>query len=236
MDGTKEIPIDIGKYGVYVKLERDDVSSVLFQGGGFSKAYKNADGSLLKAGKWVYMGGDIARLSNDGNCSILFTIEARNGENAILEEASFLYDVAQNKLYVKIGPEKITCAASDAFGMQKDVESVLTLSILDELDANITTGTAGFSRQVERSAMKLMEWGRNTNIGTDKISDAAITWLAAHGENLTGYLKKIQLVDEVYPKLLDNVGSVEGEIAWGSEEAELPIEAVEAVMQAAGRR
>ena len=37
-------------------------------------------------------------------------------------------------------------------------------------------------------------------------------------------------------KLLDNVGSVEGEIAWGSEEAELPIEAVEAVMQAAGRR
>ena len=60
--------------------------------------------------------------------------------------------------------------------------------------------------------------------------------MAAHGENLTGYLKKIQLVDEVYQKLLDNVGSVEGEIAWGSEEAELPIEAVEAVMQAAGRR
>ena len=65
---TKDIPVEIGKYGVYVKLERDDVSSVLLQGGGFSKAYKNPDGSLLKAGKWVYMGGDIARLSNDGNC------------------------------------------------------------------------------------------------------------------------------------------------------------------------
>ena len=91
--------------------------------------------------------------------------------------------------------------------------------------------------------MQTLQWGRrafpgrrNNNIGTDKINDAAITWLAAHGENLTGYLKKIQLVDEVYQKLLDNVGSVEGEIAWGSEEAELPIEAVEAVMQAAGRR
>ncbi len=212
MDGTKEIPIDIGKYGVYVKLERDDVSSVLLQG------------------------GDIARLSNDGNCSILFTVEARNEENTVLEEASFLYDVAQKKLYVKIGPEKITCTVSDAFGTWKDVPSVQMLPILEEIDADITVGTAGFSRQVQRSAMKLMEWGRNNNIGTDKINDAAITWLAAHGENLTGYLKKIQLVDEVYQKLLDNVGSVEGEIAWGSEEAELPIEAVEVVMQAAGRR
>ncbi len=150
-DGAKNIPIDIGKYGVYVKLERDDVSSVLLQGGGFSKAYKNADGSLLKAWKWLYMGGDIARLSNDGNCSVLFTVEARNEENAVLE------------------------------------------------------------------------------------NDAVMTWLAAQGEDLVGYLKKLQLIDEVYQKLLET-REREEEIAWGSEEAELPVGAVETVMRSAGRR
>ena len=235
-EGTKDIPVEIGKYGVYVKLERDDVSSVLLQGGGFSKAYKNTDGSLLKAGKWVYMGGDIARLSNDGNCSILFTVEARNEENTVLEEASFLYDVAQKKLYVKICPKKITCAVSDAFGTWKDVPYVQMLPILEEMDADITVGTAGFSRQVQRSAAKLLDWGRNTSIHTDIISDAAMTWLAAQGDGLTGYLKKMQLIDEAYQKLLKSAVEIEREIAWGSEEAELPIEAVEAVMQAAGRR
>ena len=84
--------------------------------------------------------------------------------------------------------------------------------------------------------MKLLNWWRNTNIHTDIINDAAITWLAAQGEGLTGYLKKLQLVDEAYQKLLKSAVEIEGEIAWDSEAAELPVGAVEAVMRSAGRR
>ena len=39
-------------FGVYVKLERDDASSIALHGGSFTKICENADGSLLKAGKW----------------------------------------------------------------------------------------------------------------------------------------------------------------------------------------
>lgn len=39
-------------FGVYVKLERDDVSSIALHGGSsFTKVCENADGSLLKAGE-----------------------------------------------------------------------------------------------------------------------------------------------------------------------------------------
>lgn len=35
------------KYGVYVRLERDDVSSIYLHGGSFTKVCQNADGSAL---------------------------------------------------------------------------------------------------------------------------------------------------------------------------------------------
>lgn len=46
----------------------------------------------------------------------------------------------------------------------------------------------------------------------------------------------MQLIDEAYQKLLKSAVEIEREIAWDSEAAGLPVGAVEAVMQAAGRR
>ena len=46
-------------FGVYVKLERDDASSIALHGGSFTKVCENADGSLLKAGEWIFTGDDI---------------------------------------------------------------------------------------------------------------------------------------------------------------------------------
>ena len=48
--------------------------------------------------------------------------------------------------------------------------------------------------------------------------------------------EKMQLIDEAYQKLLKSAVEIEREIAWDSEAAGLPVGAVEAVMQAAGRR
>lgn len=237
---AKDTPTETGEYGVYVKLERDDVSSIFLHGGSFSKVCENADGSLLKAGEWIFTGEDIAQLSQEEKCSILFTVGAQAADDTLLEEASFLYDAVQEKLYVTISEEGVTCSTSDAPGALADVPSVLTLPILDEIDASVTVGTSSSSLLAVQAAVKLIDWGMNTGLGTDEISDAASTWLAAKVDDLTDCLQKLALVDSTYQmlltddarELLDSAGCADVEITWGSE----PVEPVEAIMQAAGLR
>ena len=142
-----------------------------------------------------------------------------------------------NQLIGCCGLDCETCDAPDA---SADVPPVLTLPILDEIEQNVTIGTAGSSLLAVQEAAKLLDWGENTGLGTDEISEAASTWLAARNHDLADCLKKLELVDEVYRKLLtgearellDSAGCEDVEITWGSD----PVEPVEAIMQAAGLR
>ena len=235
-----DAPAESDGFGVYVKLERDDASSIALHGGSFTKVCENADGSLLKAGEWIFSGDDIVQLSQKDNCSVLFTVSAHDADDALLGEGTFLYDVAQEKLYVTISEDGVTCSTSDAADAPADVPPVLTLPILDEIDRNVTIGTAGSSLLAVQEAAKLLDWGVNTGLGADEVSDAAFTWLAARNNDLTDCLKKLELVDEAYRKLLtdearellDSAGCENVEITWGSD----PVEPVEAIMQAAGLR
>ena len=130
-----------------------------------------------------------------------------------------------------------TSAEADA---PADVPPVLTLPILDEIDQTVTIGTSGSSLLAVQAAVKLLDWGVNTGLGADEISDAASTWLAAKNNDLTDCLKKLELVDDAYQKLLtdearellDSAGCEKVEITWDS----APVESVEAIMQAAGLR
>lgn len=228
-------------FGVYVKLERDDASSIALQvGSSFTKVCENADGSLLKAGEWIFTGDDIVQLSKEENSSVLFTVSAHDADDTLLGEGTFLYDVTQEKLYVTISEDGVTCSTSDAADALADVPPVLTLPILDEIDRNVTIGTAGSSLLAVQEAAKLLDWGENTGLDADEVSDAASTWLAARNNDLTDCLKKLELVDEAYRKLLtgearellDSAGCEDVEITWGSD----PVEPVEAIMQAAGLR
>lgn len=177
-------------FGVYVKLERDDASSIALHGGSsFTKVCENADGSPLKAGEWVFTGDDIVQLSQKDNCSVLFTVSAHDADDTLLGEGTFLYDVAQEKLYVTISEDGVTCSTSDATDAPADVPPVLTLPILDEIDRNVTVGTSGSSLLAVQAAAKLLDWGENTGLGTDEISAAASTWLAARNNALTDCLK-----------------------------------------------
>ena len=229
-----------GEYGVYVKLERDDVSSLYLHGGSFSKVCENADGSLLKAGEWIFTGEDIAELSRKDNCSVVFTVGAMAADDSLLAEGTFLYDAAQEKLYVTISADGVTCSTSDAPDAPADVPPVLTLPILDEIDASVAPGTSGSSLAAVDAAVSLLNWGMDTGLGADEISDAATTWLAAKNDDLTEYLRKLELVDDAYQRLLtgeardllDSAGCEDTEITWGSE----PVDAVEAIMTAAGLR
>ena len=236
-----DAPAESDGFGVYVKLERDDASSIALHGGSsFTKVCENADGSLLKAGEWIFTGDDIVQLSQKDNCSILFTVSAHDADDTLLGEGTFLYDVTQEKLYVTISEDGVTCSTSDAADAPADVPPVLTLPILDEIDRNVTIGTAGSSLLAVQAAAKLLDWGENTGLGADEVSDAASTWLAAKNNDLTDCLKKLELVDGAYRKLLtgearellDSAGCEDVEITWGSD----PVEPVEAIMQAAGLR
>ena len=128
-----DAPAETGD-GVYVKLERDDVASLYIHGGSFSKVCKNADGSPLKAGEWIYTGEDIVEISKKDNCSVVFTVGATAADDTLLAEGTFLYDAVQEKLYVTISADGVTCSTSDAADAPADVLPVLTLPVLDEID------------------------------------------------------------------------------------------------------
>lgn len=226
--------------GVYVKLEREDVSTIALQGGNFTKVCENEDGSLLATGEWIFTGDDIAKLSEKENRSVLFSILAKDVDDNLLGEGTFHYDVTQGKLYVTISVAGVTCSTSGEPDAPADVPSVLTLPILDEIDETVTVGTAGSYMLAMQAAVKLMDWGMNTGLGTDEISEAASTWLAEKNDDLSECLKKLELVDDAYQKLLtdearellDSIGCEDMEITWGS----TPQEPVEAIMRAAGLR
>ena len=98
----------------------------------------------------------------------------------------------------------MTCSTSDAADAPADVLPVLTLPILDEIDTGVTVGTSGSSLLAVQAAVKLLDWGVNTGLGTDEISEASSTWLAAKNDTIADCLKKLELVDDTYRKLLTN--------------------------------
>ena len=235
---TTQAPTESSANGVYVRLERDDVRSVALHGGSFTTVCENADGSTLKAGEWIFTGDDIAQLSVEENNSVLFTVRAKGADDALLGEGTFLYDAVQEKLYVTVSADGVTCSTvPDA---PADVPPVLTLPILDEIDADVTVGVSGSSLSAVQAAAKLLDWGVNTGLDVEEISEAASTWLAAKISDLPEFLQKLEMVDDAYQKLLtddarellDSAGCADVAITWGSE----PVAPVEAIMQAAGLR
>ena len=226
--------------GVYVKLEVDNASSIYLHGGSFSKVCENADGSPLKAGEWIFTGEDLVEISRKEHCSVLVTVGALDADEMLLGEGTFLYDESQEKLYVTISEDGVTCSTSDAADAPADVPPVLTLPILDEIDQTVTIGTSGSSLLAVQAAAKLLDWGVNTGLGADEVEEAASTWLSQRGDGLDDSLQKLSRVDDACKKLLtdearellDGAGCEAVEITWSSE----PVEPVEAIMRAAGLR
>lgn len=154
-----DTPAESDGYGVYIKLERDDANSVALHGSSFTTVCENADGSLLKAGEWIFTGDDIVQLSKEENSAVLFTVSAHDADDMLLGEGTFLYDVTQEKLYATISADGVTCSTSDAADAPADVPPVLTLPILDEIDTSVTVGTSGSSLSAVQAAVKLLDWG-----------------------------------------------------------------------------
>lgn len=227
-------------FGVYVKLKRRDVKNIYIRYGDVTDGFNNADGSLMSTGEWYFMGDGLAAASAADNCAIPFTVSALGADGGILGEGSFFYDAAQEKLYVTVGEDGVSCSESDAPEAPADVPQVLTLPILDDIDENVIPGISGSSLRAIQVAVRLLDWGVNTGLGADEIGEAASTWLAAKGDDLTLCIEKLELVDDAYQRLLtedaedmlDVAGCGDVHRFWGSD----PVESIEAIMQAAGLR
>ena len=68
------------RYGVYVKLERNDVVSVSMSGGAFSTGVSNADSTALESGEFFFMDNDIMMLSKDANAPVPFALTAKDAD------------------------------------------------------------------------------------------------------------------------------------------------------------
>lgn len=236
--GARDTP-GAEKRGVYVRLERSDISAIGLRTADSSLVCENADGSALHAGEWIFTDGDIAQLSSAEDRAILFTVRAMAKDDTILAEASFYYDAAQERLYVTISEDSVTCSTSDTPGAA-DVPPVLTLPILDEIGA-ILPGTSEASQTAAvQIAVRLLTWAQTTEFGTDEIEEAAFAWLAERTYDLTESLQKLALVDQAYQALLtgdarallDGADCAQVRITWSSE----PLEQIEALMRMAGLR
>ena len=156
-----DAPAETGD-GVYVKLERDDVASLYIHGGSFSKVCENADGSPLKAGEWIYTGEDIVEISKKDNCSVVFTVGATAADDTLLAEGTFLYDAVQEKLYVTISADGVTCSTSGAADAPANVPPVLTLPVLDEIDTSVMVGVSGSSLSAVPATPRPRGWPLKT--------------------------------------------------------------------------
>lgn len=117
----------------------------------------------------------------------------------------------------------------------------LTLPILGEIRCTVTTGTAGSSLVAVQAAVKLLDWGTFTGLGADEIKEAAIQWVnRLDAEERTQFFAQMELVDSTYRSLLQD--GMEGLLASaGCEDAaypwsSVPVESIEAIMEAVGLR
>lgn len=119
--------------------------------------------------------------------------------------------------------------------------SSIELPILDEINKNVTVGTAGSFMTAVQSAAKLLDWGTATDLSKKEIKDGTIAWLSDKGnDEQVAFSEKMKLVDEAYKKLLGE-DAKELLTSAGCEDVSCPwskatTEKVEAIMEAIGLR
>lgn len=203
---AQDAPADTKKEGIYVRLERDDAYAVYLNSDDFTKVCENADGTPLKSGEWIFAGEDIAKLSQEENRSVLFTVGASGSDDTLLEEASFFYDIAKGTLYVTVGAEGVSGSSLRA------VQAAVQL-----IDWGMNTGL-----DADEIGEAASTWLAAKNDG--------LTEYLQKLEMVDDAYQKL-LTDEARD-MLDSAGCAGVEITWGSQ----PIEPIEAIMQAAGLR
>ena len=72
------------QYGVYVKLERNDVYSLSMSCENFGGGMHNADFTAIESGEYIFLDNDIMIASKKANAPIPFTISAKDVDGSCL--------------------------------------------------------------------------------------------------------------------------------------------------------
>ena len=90
------------QYGVYVKLERNDVYSVPMSCDGFSGGVSHADSTAMDSGEYCFMDNDIMVSSKEADAPVPFTITAKNAGGTVVASGEFSFEASMEKLYLTV--------------------------------------------------------------------------------------------------------------------------------------
>ena len=90
------------QYGVYVKLERNDVDAVSMSYDGFSGGVSCADYSLIDSGEYFFMDNDIMMVSKDREAPIPFTITVKDADGNTVAAGDFSFTASMEKMYLTV--------------------------------------------------------------------------------------------------------------------------------------
>lgn len=137
--------------------------------------------------------------------------------------------------------EETTIHSETANASVSETAAGLELPILDEINNDVTVATAGSFMTAVRAAVDLLDWGVNTGLDPEEIREATVSWLSKQGNDAQiAFVEKLTRVDEAYQMLLEDdaedvlysAGVENSGYPWSDRE----VEAVEAIMEAAGLR
>ena len=90
------------QYGVYVKLERNDVYSLSMSCEGFDGGMNNADLTAIESGEYIFMDNDIIMVSKDAGTPVSFRITAKDADGRIVASGAFSFDAQVEKMFLTI--------------------------------------------------------------------------------------------------------------------------------------
>ena len=90
------------QYGVYVKLERNDVYSLSMSCEGFGGGMHNADFTVIESGEYIFMDNDIMIVSKEAGAPVPFSLIAKDADGRIVASGEFSFDATAEKLYLTV--------------------------------------------------------------------------------------------------------------------------------------
>ena len=90
------------RYGVYVKLERNDVYSVSMSYEGFSGGVSHTDYTAMDSGKYCFMDNDIMIASKEADASVPFIITVKDTAGTEVASGEFSFDASMEKMYLNV--------------------------------------------------------------------------------------------------------------------------------------
>lgn len=143
--------------------------------------------------------------------------------------------------YVQMDLIPLSRWAGSAADLIESNPSAELIGLLDEINKDVTTGTAGSYMAAVPIAVKLVNWGVGTEMTTDAISGAVIDWMAPKGnDEQVAFSEKMSEIDGIYQELLgddaknllSSAGCEDAPFPWSDQ----PIDTIEVIMDTLGLR